>query len=282
MSDSNPPAYKAHEARGLRLRIAVQFHYKRAADFAEALSRDGVVERATFYSHLAGKKWPDGKTLRIVREYEDRLGMPAGWIHDGKGENIEDLRQALGLTKEENGKAALRERFPFFPLPRTDGSTVNQLSEETVPDSGKISKIRHIPILPDGKIEAWLSGERSNEAMAGKTIPILRDDDIGHRAFGYVVGRDDHSMTSATARSFPPGTVVVIDPDRAITPGNYVLVKLKSKRIWMLRLYRAALEYDGSQPYTLEASNPAFEAIRVADPAGWEIAGRAVKIIEDI
>jgi hypothetical protein len=282
MPDTNPPPTKLHEARGLRLKIAVQYHYRRAADFADILARDGVVERAAFYSHLSGTKWPDGKTLSRVREYEARLGMPVGWIHDGRGEDVEDLRRALDLLKDDEGKAQIRRLFPFFPLSRTEESAVNQQLEESGADSGKISKIRHIPILPDGKIEAWLSGERALDMMAAQTIPILLDGDIGPRAFGYVVGRDDHSMASATARSFPPGTVVVIDPDRPITPGNYVLAKPKTKRIWMLRLYRAALEYDGSQPYTLEASNPAFEAIRVADPAGWEIAGRAVKIIEDI
>jgi hypothetical protein len=285
MPKAKSPKHRLHEARGLRLKIAVRYHYRHAREFGEALERDGVVTLVAFYSHLKGDKWPSDKP-EIVREYERRLGVPAHWISDGQGETLDVLEQALAVAEAKTSSAsalaattaALLQLLPFFPPRRTEGPGVNQQSQEIATESSIISQIRHIPILQDSQIGRYLSGERASD-MLEDTIAIPADLGAGPRAFGWRVRAHDLSMQRANGTGFLPGTRLLVDPDAPISPGCYVLAKPKSRPSYMLRRYQAAFDHDGAQPFTLEAINPSFEAIRVTDPASWEIAGRVILVL---
>jgi hypothetical protein len=276
MPDSNSRSSRPHEARGLRLRIAVRRMHRKAADFIAALAREGVVNRAAFYTHWAGNKWPK---RQLVRVYEERLHMPLGWIHEGGGESVEDLREALSLLDKDANHPGLRPLLNFTSPFATPVWQANQLLQQPPPDSGKISTNRHIPILQNADIGRFLAGERP---LYVSQLPILESLNPGPLAFGWTVPEHDLSMAGANGRSIPPGALIVIDPQATISPGRYVLAKPREKQGWMLRRYQAAFDFDATQPYLLVASNPSFEAIRVSDPSRWEIAGRAILIAESL
>ena len=229
-----------------------------------------------FYTHYKGTRWPT--EIEVLREYERRLGVPADWLSLGHGEAIEDLHGVLGLVGDKKTYPELLRILPFFPPPRTQGSAVNQQTQEIAPYSSIISQIRHIPILQDRQIAGYLSGERAADMMED-TIPVTLDLKAGPRAFSYRVADSDRSMLRANGSGFQPGSPLIIDPDAPISPGCYVLARLKTRDRYMLRRYQAAFDHDGSQPFTLEAINTSFEAIRVTDPESWEIAGRVILVL---
>lgn len=276
MSETKSRNPQLHEARGLRLRIAVDHQHRHARAFGDDLEADDVISRGAFYSHYSGKRWPT--EAKVLSEYGRRLGVPHRWLSEGYGESIEDLQAALALVGDRKTYPDLQRILPFFPPPRTQGSAVNQQLQEIAADSFIISQIRHIPILQDRLIAGYLSGERAADMMED-TIPVTSDLKAGPRAFGYRVAEGDRSMTRANGRGFLPGTPLVIDPDAPISPGCYVLAKPRARASYLLRRYQAAFDHDGTQPFTLEAVNPSFEAIRVTDPDSWEIAGRVIWVM---
>ena len=239
MPKAKTPSPRLHEARGLRLKIAVSHRYRHAREFGERLQEDGVIAVGAFYSHYNGIRWPSD--VKVVREYERRLDLPVDWLSVGGGESIEDLRRALALVRSPKTYPALLKILPFFPPPPTQDPLVNQQTEESEADSSIISQIRHIPILQDREIVGRLSGERvSTNSMVVETMPITPDLQAGPRAFGYRVAQNDLSMTRDNGKGLCPGSRVVIDPDAPISPGCYVLARPKSRPNYMLRRYQAA------------------------------------------
>lgn len=112
--------------------------------------------------------------------------------------------------------------------------------------------------------------------MLGRTIAAPESINAGESCFAYVIAENDRSMEGAAGVSFPPGTELIIDADQDVLPDNYLLLRIKGMKTWLLRQYQAGLPLSMAREFTLRAINPAVEPIRVTDPGQWEIGGRLI------
>jgi hypothetical protein len=259
---------KKHEAFGLRLKIAVLSQHRSSTPFLERLEAEGVVTKGAFYYHFSGDKRPS--KVDIIAAYERLLGTPRGWIADGDGETLKDLREAY---------QALDDRDMENPvLRRILNKLVNHGAQQTGTESGKLLEIRHIRILSDDQITALISGTAVVKDLAGpqRTIPVSAA--VSSDAFIFVIPEHDHSMTATAFPSMPPGTQLLIDRAAPIRPGDFLLIRPVNKPAWMVRRFRAQGPYGETAQFTLAALNPHFEPIRVTDPDAWQVAGRVISV----
>ncbi len=268
------------EAFGLRLKIAARARGLTTKDVIGKI-RDRVgLSEAGFHKHWAGASMARGEKLQA---YSDILDVTADWLTSGGGEDIDILRSAVvAMEAGENKNPDLIFIQKQIGVNTDDRGAVNQLSQDSGTNSSKTLEICHIPVLAGDELAAYVFGNGSVNIMTAHFVPVLKRDGLGPRAVAHEFTVGDLSMVSPTERSFPPGTILVFDPARAIAPGDFILVRLKGDEAWMCRRYKAALAFGKAKAFTLEALNPSFEPIRVNDPSKWEVAGRAVKIVSDL
>lgn len=93
----------------------------------------------------------------------------------------------------------------------------------------------------------------------------------GVHAFALVVEGDSMTSPYPGERSFPPGTIIVVDPDRGTTAGDYVVAKdIATQKATFKRL-----AHDGGRWY-LKPLNPSYPVIEIDDPA-IRVIGRVVE-----
>ncbi len=277
-NEGGPP----HEAFGLRLTIAAIARFSALGSFrAQLIGRPGL-SKATVYRHAAGERLPDKD--EIITLYEKILRIPPGWLLAGAGESVADLREAEAAIKaKDRANPALQKILAYLDTDENRGNVVpiNQLERAPQLTYGKFAQIRHIPVLTAGEIIDLMAGRRTIDEMSiQRFIPVVADTDLGPRSIAHVVRADDFSMTSAGGYSIPPNTELIIDRDREIQPGDFILVRHRSEDEFMVRRYKASQRHGVATRFTLEALNPSFEPIRVDDPSEYEIAGRLVRKLE--
>ena len=92
----------------------------------------------------------------------------------------------------------------------------------------------------------------------------------GRSSYALMVEGD--SMVSATgAHSFPPGTVLIVDPERGTNAGDYVI----AKDVQTQKATFKQLTTDGSRWY-LKPLNPQYPTIEIDDPA-MRVIGRVIE-----
>ena len=219
---------------------------RRNAGFPRAI--DAVREcgwiRRTYFANEAGSRTP-GPDQR--RRYAERYGVDEKWLA-GKDSAINQL-----IQKD------------------------NKQSTKASPSGG----IRRIPLFQGSDICLMLSGDLM---PAAKTLPIPEDLQVSDDAFGWSVPSDDYSMTagaSAGGESFPPNTLLVIDPAASIQPGAFVLAMVEGFPNPVLRRYLAPLP-DMADDYELGSLNPAFKTIASAKHTACRIVGKAVYAINKL
>lgn len=267
------PAPKPYEAFGYRLTIAVLRKHRNLMRFVAILKQNNSTSRGAFYMYAAGKRFPqEPATLKL---YEQLLETPPQWLANGAGEPVAVLRRAASAIEEDDDTDADLLRVLRF----LDGGgnvpviSINHASQENASDSGKLAKIRHIPVLSDKDLSDLLSGARTIGDMLSQTIPFTADFQ-GDGVFAYVLSRTDFSMTAPGEVFFRPGTTLIFAQHQIIEPGSYVLARRRLEEKFMFRRYRAAFDYGTAKEFTLEAINPSFDPIHVTDTAEWQIVGR--------
>jgi SOS-response transcriptional repressor LexA len=265
------------ERFGLRLWIAIALRFMTPGTFLKRLRSENIASKSTLYNHLSGAN-AAGK--KVVLEYERLLSLPKGWLADDSV-SLDDLREAstaisagnrdhpalLRLAEQLNQAAAPASIAVLYPI--------NHPAQHSGTDSSIISQIRHIPILSDDKTSAWLAGERSLAMLTAQTLAIPNWLKAGPSAFGHQIADGDWSMAGGE-RSYPPGTVLIIDPDQPVIPGNRILIRPKNDAQWLVRRYQAPWPLARAKEFTLHANNPGFEPIRVTNLRDWEIGGRVI------
>lgn len=115
--------------------------------------------------------------------------------------------------------------------------------------------------------------------MSSDQLPAPAQINAGPQAYTYQIPADDSSMVGNGHRSFHPGDFLVIDPDRVIKPGEFMLVWLPGWTEPALRQLQSSRPIDPVDPhydFTLVALNPNFAPVKVSDPRDVEICGRLV------
>ena len=195
---------------------------------------------------MAGRKSFGEKVARAI-ETElsgDPCHMPQGWL-DGRGE------ETVGPADAPVSDSGTPRNYE---LVRARG-TVPLISWVQAGELNGVEDHYH-----PGDAEEWV------EAHSSKP---------GSRAFALrIVGE---SMVNPTGEpSFPPGAIIIVDPDRAAAPGSFVVAKdVLTQEATFKRLVT-----DGGRWY-LKALNPAFPAIEVDRPS-LRIIGVAIEMIHSV
>lgn len=91
------------------------------------------------------------------------------------------------------------------------------------------------------------------------------------RAFALRVTGDSMTSPFPNVRSFPEGTIIIVDPDRGADPGDFVVAKdVDTQQATFKQLMQ-----DGGR-WFLKALNPAYPAIEIDDPA-MRVIGRVIE-----
>jgi SOS-response transcriptional repressor LexA len=207
-----------------------------------------------------------GIRLRAARKSEGltqaelakRAGISQNSVSDlERGRNIAS-RNIVALAK------ALRRRpewlstgaLPEFAITETPvrGENVRPIVTNGLPAYPRVPLISDVAAGMLGSIEDFLyPGEAERWVEARQTRP-------GARAFALeVVG--DSMVNPLGSPSFPPGAVLIVDPDRAATPGAFVVAKdVQTQRATFKRL-----AHDAGRWY-LRPLNPAYPTVEIDSP----------------
>jgi len=136
--------------------------------------------------------------------------------------------------------------------------------------------IHEIPLLNSnilGTLDDFIKG---GTLVSDKSVVVPEFAQVGSRAIAYLIPDSDLSMLGERGDTFPPGTMLIIDPDKAIAPGNYILTLPAQFEVPILRRYEATRSPSKNTPFTLSALNPAYQPIVVNNPESCRIIGRLV------
>lgn len=232
--------------------------YKRTADFIEAIKERVPDARIrSYYSHEAGDRVPqDDATIEL---YAEMLDTTSHWLLFGTGEDVND--ETL----------------------KDDAATINQANEVLDINPSKIVAVRYIPLLTASDIKKLLFGNGNLTAMSRDQLPMPQNVAVGARAFYYQIPDHDTSMVSATGQSFAPGTLLLIDQDRDVAPGDFLLAQLADMPAPVMRRLQSAYVLSSDTPrypFKLLALNPMAEPVIVHKQTECQVIGRVVSFTQ--
>ena len=175
-----------------------------------------------------------GKAIGItgvsIGKWESGLNQP-------KGRYLNDLAAALGVSVNWllTGTDGVSDTPGEFRL-----ELVNKVDFSNV-ESAVIPQGRRVPILSYVQAGNWREVCEQATAFDGNLEYVSAGVDIGPCGFGLWVRGD--SMTP----EFKEGDLVIIDPDEAPRPGDYVVASNGSNEA-TFKKYRARGEYENGQP----------------------------------
>jgi SOS-response transcriptional repressor LexA len=130
---------------------------------------------------------------------------------------------------------------------------------------------RRVPIISWVQAGLWQDvedqfypGEADDWALAFDSLP-------GKNAFALRVVGDSMTNPIPGQRTFPEGTIIIVDPGRAAGPGDYVI----AKDVQTQKATFKQLTTDGGR-WFLRALNPAYPTIEIDDPA-MRVIGRVIE-----
>jgi len=174
-----------------------------------------------------------------------------GWL-SGKskflrGENLLGAAAALGVSQHwlATGEGEMRPSHTTASV---------KMSGVTIADMAK----GMVPVISSVRAGTW--GEINDHLAEGAEKFPVREVSVGPHTFALRVEGD--SMTSDSGLTFPEGTVLIVEPDRAAYAGDYVVAKdVDTQRATFKRLTT-----DGSRWY-LKPLNRDYRPIEIDDPA---------------
>ena len=207
-------------------------------------------------------KTTEGERLKAARTHaqltQSELARRAGVGQSAVG-NIEAGLRGFGASVLQMARACGVD--PNW-LATGEGQMVVPANEAANVQFGGLSLAgavrRMVPVISSVRAGTW--GEIDDHTPDTKETFAVREANTGLYAFALRVEGD--SMTSDTLPSFPEGTVLIVDPDRAPKAGDYVVAKdVDSQRATFKRLTT-----DGARWY-LKPLNRDYRPIEIDDPA---------------
>lgn len=221
----------------------------------------GIAPR-TYYSHERGERTPERDDTLL--RYCEMFKVSRDFLLFGTGPEKDEF---LSAEDHENVEQ------------------INHASNQVYEKSSKFEAVRYIPIIRASNIEKIISGRGTLAKMTKEFLPVSSSLLAGPRSFGYEISSEDDSMVGEGGKSFPPRSHVVVDPDREIMPGKYVLVQFPGMEEATVRQLQSGLPYKTAAPrfpITLKALNPRFEAVTIGNADECAILGRVVFTIEEL
>lgn len=252
--------------------------YENAASAYREIVQLYDLAKRTYYSHDVGERVPDDDEL--IEIYAQLFDVTVGFLllreAEPKGpargrQPVESVRERLGLN------SLLRPAQMARPV---NHGPVNQVLERHEIKPSQIDNIRYISVLSASDIKDLFIGNGRLRTASRERLPMPPHVAAGPRAYFYRMPSFDHSMVGhAGGDSFPPGTDVLIDPDRAIAPGDYLLCRPAGVETPVLRKLQSTSAYLSSSPhypFKLVALNPQVAPIFVETAEDCHIDGRMI------
>jgi SOS-response transcriptional repressor LexA len=215
---------------------------------ADAKCKPQALADALGLSYQAVKKVLDGKTTSFTAINNDRaaefLKVSSGWLAHGGGP-----KKITGRSVDELADVTKDLRSP--------------LADYQLDNIRPVENRRQVPLI--SWVQAGAFAEVQDNFRPGEAehwvTPLYSKP--GKRAFGLTI--EGESMVNPhppPAISFPPGTVILVDPDVGYDPGSYVV----AKDVMTQRATFKQLITDSGRWY-LKPLNPAFPTIEIDDPS---------------
>lgn len=219
--------------------------FKRGKNAWKELKKNWPLILRTYYSHEAGDRAPDDEGL--IEFYAQQFSVSPDF---------------LILKQQEPGYS---EGVDDVPIHAVEKPAI------------KSPRIRYIPLLTTVGIKELLAGTENISTRERVLVPERLE--AGPRAFSYQIPASDNSMVGSEGAWFFPGTHLIIDPDRGIAPGDYLLAYLTDVQAVMFRRLQSSFPYVVSAPrypFKLAALNPFAEPILIESSAICKILGRMI------
>ena len=178
-------------------------------------------------------------------ERVERLMQERGW-------NQYQLADASGFSQPHIHRLLNQEELPANKALKKLASAFDVPVEYFTTGIQRVSRSLDIPLLKPEQITAWLDRPDTLREQLADWLAISQP--CSDKAYALAVTESD--MTSPqTTHQYPIGSLIVIDPDKSITPGHRVICQLSDKRIIFRELQLSAGEY------YLAALHPSFPMI---------------------
>lgn len=264
-----------------RVRVARERRFASAKAASEELA-EHYGERApksvrAFQSHESGDRKPDLSALTI---YAELFGVSLRYFLFGGHDEISDqsvAAEAASIRRRQERFGKMVSAKPINPVKSdTSAAQINHVSIRPQTPSVHNTPVRLIPVLSPSDIQNHIKG-RGGRVMSGLSVAVSQALNAGERCYAIEIAEDDLSMVAKGGMSLGPGAHVVVDPDAPILPGKLVCVQLDDDEP-MVRIYRAGRAYRPGAPFTLEAYNPAYDALPVTDAAQVRFIHRVISV----
>lgn len=203
---------------------------------------------------------------QLIRDGRIKLGLS----EQAFAEKVGVTRGAVQQWEREGGTAPRRANQKA--VADLLGITVAELMSGGEPNVRELQKGRKVPLI--SWVEAGQLHDISDPYHPGEAEEWINSSESSPGASAFALKVSGSSMTSPdpdAPYSFPEGTVLIVDPDRATQPGDFVIAKdVDTQQATFKRL-----AYDGGRWY-LRPLNPQFKTVEIDDPS-LRIIGRVIE-----
>lgn len=221
--------------------------------------------------------------------YADRLNQAMAL----RGKSRRELAEAMGIsvqavgmvcrgqsgafTAENNAKAAAFLRVSPDWLATEMGDISPKLGKTSTPSHTETQNVTPVDLRAKVPLISWVQAG-DFQGVTDVYEPGQSDEwvdihelSVSDNTFALRVTGDSMESHIPGARSFPEGTILIVDPNRAANAGDYVI----AKDVQTQRATFKKLAHDGGRWY-LKPLNPAYPTVEIDDPA-VRIIGRVVE-----
>jgi SOS-response transcriptional repressor LexA len=203
---------------------------------------------------------------KLIKDGRKRLGMTEQEFADKVGVS----RGAVQQWEREGGTAPRRANQKA--VADLLGISVAELMSGGEPNVGELKKGRKVPLI--SWVEAGLMKDISDPFYPGEADEWVFASESSPGDGSFALRVSGPSMTSPDPEaqySFPEGTVLLVDPNRAAQPGDFVIAKdVETQQATFKRL-----AFDGGRWY-LRPLNPHFKTVEIDNPK-LRIIGRVIE-----
>lgn len=214
-----------------------------------------------------------GSRLNAALERKKRsradLAKAIGRTPQAIGQVINGTTKAL--TAENNSLAALYLDVNPHWLATGEGEMLPHGTRVEAPNVVPAEPRVRVPIINWVQAGNWAEIEPHFDLSEAENWHDIYNGRPGRHAFALVVEGDSMVSPYPGDRSFPPGTVLVVDPDRGACAGDYVVAKDVSTQQATFK----RLAHDAGRWY-LKPLNPSYPTIEIDDPA-MRVIGRVIE-----
>jgi len=264
MDEGNPEGWRRQQAKefGRRLQWArkkAKYATRKAA--IDSLPDVWCIAPRTYYSHERGERMPDSEDT--LQHYCELFNVSRDFLLFGNGPEIAEYRSAEATES---------------------ASEINHVPNQVYEKSFLLEAVRYIPIIRASDIQKIISGKEALAEMTKEFLPVSSSLLAGPRSFAFEITAEDNSMVGDSGYSFPPFSHVVVDPDRDIMPGKFLLVQFPGMEPTVRQL-KSSRPYQPSNPafpFILQAANPNFGPITINSKDDCTVLGRVVFTIGEV